>query len=198
MAPPRGDRRRRRAVLASCGAVAVALSWPATAEASAPRTVCTVQDERLAELSGLASNGQELFAVNDEIGRAACRGRGKVAGVGGAEDGIRDFHVTGVQTCALPISPRGDRRRRRAVLASCGAVAVALSWPATAEASAPRTVCTVQDERLAELSGLASNGQELFAVNDGGTQVEVFVLDRNCRVQRTITAGIDPYDVEDL
>src|SRR5436309_15687400 len=31
-----------------------------------------------------------------------------------AEDGIRDFHVTGVQTCALPIFPRrplggGDR-----------------------------------------------------------------------------------------
>src|SRR5690606_39597665 len=24
-----------------------------------------------------------------------------------AEDGIRDFHVTGVQTCALPISPGG-------------------------------------------------------------------------------------------
>src|SRR5690606_41078391 len=34
-----------------------------------------------------------------------------------AEDGIRDFHVTGVQTCALPIStcagcwPRSTRRR---------------------------------------------------------------------------------------
>src|SRR5690606_41099360 len=28
-----------------------------------------------------------------------------------AEDGIRDFHVTGVQTCALPIS-RGHRARR--------------------------------------------------------------------------------------
>src|SRR5690606_39497993 len=27
-----------------------------------------------------------------------------------AEDGIRDFHVTGVQTCALPISLRGERR----------------------------------------------------------------------------------------
>src|SRR5690606_40316439 len=26
-----------------------------------------------------------------------------------AEDGIRDFHVTGVQTCALPISSRGGR-----------------------------------------------------------------------------------------
>src|SRR5690606_40581748 len=27
-----------------------------------------------------------------------------------AEDGIRDFRVTGVQTCALPISPRGRDR----------------------------------------------------------------------------------------
>src|SRR5690606_40574888 len=26
-----------------------------------------------------------------------------------AEDGIRDFHVTGVQTCALPISPAHER-----------------------------------------------------------------------------------------
>src|SRR5690606_40680693 len=28
-----------------------------------------------------------------------------------AEDGIRDFHVTGVQTCALPISRRAGRDR---------------------------------------------------------------------------------------
>src|SRR5690606_39626423 len=28
-----------------------------------------------------------------------------------AEDGIRDFHVTGVQTCALPISPLLRRER---------------------------------------------------------------------------------------
>src|SRR5690606_39544395 len=27
-----------------------------------------------------------------------------------AEDGIRDFHVTGVQTCALPIFPVDERR----------------------------------------------------------------------------------------
>src|SRR5690606_39371856 len=27
-----------------------------------------------------------------------------------AEDGIRDFHVTGVQTCALPISEEGGGR----------------------------------------------------------------------------------------
>src|SRR5690606_41066064 len=30
-----------------------------------------------------------------------------------AEDGIRDFHVTGVQTCALPICIVGQGRRRR-------------------------------------------------------------------------------------
>src|SRR5690606_39592576 len=29
-----------------------------------------------------------------------------------AEDGIRDFHVTGVQTCALPICRVGDRELR--------------------------------------------------------------------------------------
>src|SRR5439155_13648351 len=29
-----------------------------------------------------------------------------------AEDGIRDGHVTGVQTCALPISPRFAHHRR--------------------------------------------------------------------------------------
>src|SRR5690348_17776464 len=31
-----------------------------------------------------------------------------------AEDGIRDGRVTGVQTCALPICPRGRRRNRGA------------------------------------------------------------------------------------
>src|SRR5690606_40713761 len=31
-----------------------------------------------------------------------------------AEDGIRDFHVTGVQTCALPIYPPPLLPRRRA------------------------------------------------------------------------------------
>src|SRR5262249_59485839 len=30
-----------------------------------------------------------------------------------AEDGIRDWSVTGVQTCALPISDRQERQRRR-------------------------------------------------------------------------------------
>src|SRR5690606_28641433 len=33
-----------------------------------------------------------------------------------AEDGIRDFHVTGVQTCALPISTSALRLQHHAVL----------------------------------------------------------------------------------
>src|SRR5690606_40117991 len=38
-----------------------------------------------------------------------------------AEDGIRDFHVTGVQTCALPISSRFDKRYRYGVFPSVSA-----------------------------------------------------------------------------
>src|SRR5690606_40204981 len=34
-----------------------------------------------------------------------------------AEDGIRDFHVTGVQTCALPISPY--RMRKESYILRC-------------------------------------------------------------------------------
>src|SRR5690606_39412339 len=33
-----------------------------------------------------------------------------------AEDGIRDFHVTGVQTCALPISSRRGRAELDALM----------------------------------------------------------------------------------
>src|SRR5690606_40026641 len=33
-----------------------------------------------------------------------------------AEDGIRDFHVTGVQTCALPISPTATVEMRLAAM----------------------------------------------------------------------------------
>src|SRR5690606_40254780 len=33
-----------------------------------------------------------------------------------AEDGIRDFHVTGVQTCALPIFDKSDSNIRNAFL----------------------------------------------------------------------------------
>src|SRR5207253_8431930 len=40
-----------------------------------------------------------------------------------AEDGIRDGHVTGVQTCALPISGGGQRQLRAARRAAGGRAA---------------------------------------------------------------------------
>ena len=72
--------------------------------------------------------------------------------------------------------------------------------PASAapEQSAPRTLCTIRDSRVAESSGLAAAGSSLYTVNDGGSRLRVFVLDRTCRVRRTIEAPLDPYDVEDL
>jgi hypothetical protein len=59
-------------------------------------------------------------------------------------------------------------------------------------------VCTITDKRLTELSGLVSDGTRWYGVNDGGTQIRVYVLRRNCSVERVITAPVDPYDVEDL
>lgn len=58
--------------------------------------------------------------------------------------------------------------------------------------------CTVNDARITESSGLVAVGDSLYTVNDGGSRLQVFVLDRACKVVRTITAGLDPYDVEDL
>jgi hypothetical protein len=67
-----------------------------------------------------------------------------------------------------------------------------------AEPAAPTNVCTVGDKRLTELSGLASDGQHWYAINDGGTKIEIFVLGHDCAVQRVITNPTDPYDTEDL
>ena len=69
---------------------------------------------------------------------------------------------------------------------------------AAADRTADRTLCTIRDSRITESSGLAAAGDSLYTVNDGGTRLRVFVLDRSCRVRRTIQAALDPYDVEDL
>ncbi|WP_253776274.1 hypothetical protein [Goodfellowiella coeruleoviolacea] len=74
--------------------------------------------------------------------------------------------------------------------------ASATAW--AAQPPEPTEQCRVTDKRLDELSGLASDGQHRYAVNDGGSSVRVFVLDRNCAVQRVINNPTDPYDVEDL
>ncbi|MQA62270.1 MAG: hypothetical protein GEU86_12380 [Actinophytocola sp.] len=79
-------------------------------------------------------------------------------------------------------------------------IALTLAWPpglAQAEPT-PQQLCTISDERLAELSGLAADGQHIYAANDGGSALEVFVLDQKCAVQRSVTGDIDPYDIEDM
>jgi len=62
----------------------------------------------------------------------------------------------------------------------------------------PEVRCVIDDPRLEELSGLAADSTHLYAVNDGGTRLEVAVLGDDCRVRDLITAPTDPYDVEDL
>ncbi|MEA5364816.1 hypothetical protein VA596_35155 [Amycolatopsis sp., V23-08] len=74
-----------------------------------------------------------------------------------------------------------------------------LSGPVPASAApAVEPLCTVKDSRIGELSGLVSDGEHLYAINDGGTKVQVFVLGRDCKVQKVLTDKTDPFDVEDL
>ena len=73
------------------------------------------------------------------------------------------------------------------------------SVPASAaSAEAPQPLCTMKDPRIGELSGLVSDGKQLYAINDGGSKVQVFVLGRDCKVQKVLTDKTDPFDVEDL
>jgi hypothetical protein len=60
------------------------------------------------------------------------------------------------------------------------------------------TQCSITDPRLPEISGLATAGQSLLAMNDGGDRAEVHVLDADCSVADVRSAAVDPYDPEDL
>ncbi|MPY97189.1 MAG: hypothetical protein GEU97_04210 [Actinophytocola sp.] len=79
-----------------------------------------------------------------------------------------------------------------------GTATPANALEATTRAAPPKAVCTVRDDRLAELSGLAAGASQWYAVADGGSSLKVYVLDRSCTVRKVITGAIDPYDVEDL
>jgi hypothetical protein len=85
--------------------------------------------------------------------------------------------------------------------------AVVPASPVSAEAApaaladaygAPVTQCSITDPRLPEVSGLATAGQTLLAMNDGGDAVTVYVLDPACTVSDVRSAPLDPYDPEDL
>ncbi|MCZ2807667.1 hypothetical protein O2W18_21380 [Modestobacter sp. VKM Ac-2983] len=69
---------------------------------------------------------------------------------------------------------------------------------AVASFGEPVTRCEITDPRLPELSGLASAGEAMLAMNDGGDRAEVLVLDGACTVGEVRTAEVDPYDPEDL
>ncbi len=108
-------------------------------------------------------------------------------------------------------SPRsGVRGRLLAIGVLLGAALVLTSgMPASAEETAPpadappagdapQTRCSVTDPRLAELSGLVAIADRMLAINDGGDQVAVHVLDGACQVVDGQTAAVDPFDPEDL
>jgi hypothetical protein len=96
--------------------------------------------------------------------------------------------------------PRSGSRGR--LLASGGALGAALvlgsALPAAAEAAGPAAQCQITDPRLPELSGLVAVDDQLVAINDGGDQLSVFLLDAGCQVVDVHTAAVDPYDPEDV
>jgi hypothetical protein len=108
------------------------------------------------------------------------------------------------------VSPPSGARSRltglRAPAFACVLTVGVGASPGTAAAHAPTTAaagsgsvhCTVEDPRLAELSGLVVIGTRLLALNDGGDQLAVHVLDSGCAVTETRSAAVDPYDPEDL
>jgi hypothetical protein len=71
--------------------------------------------------------------------------------------------------------------------------------PASAEdVAAPAVQCQITDPRLTELSGLVAVGDRVLAMNDGGDQLAVYLLDPACQVIDVHTAPVDPYDPEDM
>jgi hypothetical protein len=96
--------------------------------------------------------------------------------------------------------PRSGSRGR--LLASGGilgaAVVLGCPLPASAEAAVPAPQCQVTDPRLPEISGLVAVDDQFLAMNDGGAQVSVFLLNATCQVTDVHTADLDPYDPEDM
>jgi hypothetical protein len=96
----------------------------------------------------------------------------------------------------------GSRGRLLASGSVLGAILVlGCPLPASADATAPAAPtaqCRITDPRLPELSGLVAVDDQFLAMNDGGDQVSVFLLDAACRVVDVHTAAVDPYDPEDM
>src|SRR5215208_8392947 len=72
-----------------------------------------------------------------------------------AEDGIRDGHVTGVQTCALPICDRRSWREVGALLAAAGRDVVAYDRRGFGEVPQPDAPFRHVDDLLAVLDAIS-------------------------------------------
>ncbi|KID30578.1 hypothetical protein HQ32_02081 [Prauserella sp. Am3] len=100
----------------------------------------------------------------------------------------------------MRIRPAVARRAR--VLGACATVALfGAAGPVGVAAAAPpvpQTQCSLADPALAEVSGLVADGERWYVVNDGGSDLRVYVLARDCTLLDVIVDDADPFDVEDL
>ncbi len=95
-----------------------------------------------------------------------------------------------------------DRVRRAAVLsvvamASIGVAAPSSAAPATAPGA---TACVVTDRRMIGLSGLVVTRTGYVAISDSNTDkraIRIWLLDRHCRLVRSISYPTAAYDPED-
>ncbi len=98
--------------------------------------------------------------------------------------------------------PRPRSLRARVITAAtllCVVLAAGVMSPQLGGAAeGATTLCTNSDARLAEASGLVVTPDGYAVVNDGGTEVVVYLLDRECAVSRILTSSQDPFDPEDL
>src|SRR2546430_9905666 len=88
------------------------------------------------------------------------RRRSSVACFFQAEDGIRDLTVTGVQTCALPISSEAYARHVAGRLIRHYALALALSLPEAQLHTVGRFLIAVECEQLAQASNTLQTRSE--------------------------------------
>src|SRR5690606_40477189 len=94
-----------------------------------------------------------------------------------AEDGIRDFHVTGVQTCALPISADRPERFLKAGAAGADAVIVDLE-----DAVAPEAKAASRDLLVEGLAAMPRAMPVLLRINGTRSEERRVGKERSSRV----------------
>src|SRR5690606_24141616 len=98
-----------------------------------------------------------------------------------AEDGIRDFHVTGVQTCALPISAhRGISRGTRALWTvtdeiPCTRLRSRSSRPAAGSRASPQTVSHLRKDPMTSSSSPSQDTQRLAHSHPEGLRADALM-----------------------